>query len=167
MKKRKKIGKFVYEGLGFPIILKNVPMIKIRDIWTPDINYNLFQKQVLIALAHRSFPLTGNELQFVRKYFELTLQNFASQFGVTHVAVLKWEKRGEKIAKIQPATEMYIRLFILEKLDVSNEIFRSTFRSFDLHKIAQIQKKQERENKSDFLHGIFSQRGSPTIRATI
>lgn len=163
MKERKRVAKFVYEGLGFPILLMNVPMIKVFDIWTPDIDYNLFQKQVLIALAHRSFPFTGDELRFIRTYFELTFQRFASQFGVTHAAVMKWENRKEKIAKIQPSTEMCIRLFILEKLGVSNDRFRSIFRTFDLSKIAAIQKTKEKESRSDFLQGIFNQRGQSKV----
>ena len=167
MKERKTSQKFVYEGLGFPILLLNVPMIKVFDVWTPDIDYNLFQKQVLIALAHRPFPFTGDELRFIRTYFELTFQKFASQFGMTHAAGIKWENRKKRIAKILPSTELCIRLFILEKLDVSNDLFRSIFRTFDLSKIAAIQKSREIENRSDYLQGIFDQRGkSKVVRAT-
>jgi DNA-binding transcriptional regulator YiaG len=167
VKERKRVAVFVYEGLGFPISLHNVPMVKVRGIWTPDIDYNQFQKQVLIALAHRPFPLTGDELQFIRNYFGLTLQAFALQFGISHVAVMKWERRKEKIAKIQPSTEMCVRLFILEKLNVSNDLFRSIFRSFDLSKIALIQKRKEREGRSDQLQGVFSPRGPSRVRIAV
>ncbi len=93
--------------------------------------------------------------------FEMKLQNFASQFGVTHAAVIKWENRRDKIAKIQPTTETCIRLFILEKLDIPNNEFRSIFRSFDLSKIAAIQKSREKETKSDFLEAVYKPRGYP------
>ena len=34
----KKVQKrFVYEGFGFPVLFLNVPMIKIRGNWTPDV----------------------------------------------------------------------------------------------------------------------------------
>ena len=167
VKERKRVRKFVYEGLGFPISLINVPMVKVRGIWTPDINYALFQKQVLIALAYRLFPLTGNELQFIRKYFELPRQDFALQFGGTHTAVIKWENRKEKIAKIPPSIEICIRLFILEKLDISDQYFRAIVRAFDLPKIAEIQKHKEKEGRSDLLQGIFKQSGRYEVRAAI
>lgn len=158
--------RYLYKGLGFPIYLISVPMIKIHGIWTPDIDYNVLQKEVLIALATRPFPLTGDQLQFIRKYFEMKLQNFASQFGITHAAIIKWENRRDRIAKILPSTEICIRLFILEKLDVPNKEFRSIFRSFDLSKIAEIQKRREKETRSDFLEGIYKQR-RPDFRLAV
>ncbi len=167
MNERKIVDKYLYRGLGFPIFLIDVPMIKMQGIWTPDIDYNQFQKEILIALATRPFPLTGDQLHFIRTYFEMKLQNFATQFGVTHAAVIKWENRREKIAKIQPTTEVCIRLFILEKLKVSNEEFRKVFRSMDLGKIADIQKRRETETKSDRLEGIFKERGRPQIRIAV
>lgn len=132
----KKVKRFIYEGLGFPIALENVSLVKKRGIWTPAVNYNKLQKAVLIALAHKLVALTGNEVHFIRSYFEMTLEHFGSHFGVSHVAVLTWEKMGDKPAKINPSTELCIRLFILEKLNSNNQIFREAFREFDFEAIA-------------------------------
>ncbi len=132
----KKAKKFIYEGLGFPIVLVNVPLVKKRGIWTPAIDYNKLQKQVLLALSHKPVSLTGNEVHFIRAYFEMTLENFGKQFGITHAAVLNWEKARNKAAKINPTTELCIRLLILEKLKISNQIFRDAFREFDMQGIA-------------------------------
>ncbi len=132
----KRVKKFIYEGLGFPVALVNVPLVKKREIWTPAIDYNKLQKQVLLALTHKPVSLTGNEVHFIRTYFELTLENFGKHFGVTHVAVLTWEKMGDKPAKINPTTELCLRLFILEKLGMNNQVFREAFREFDIEGIA-------------------------------
>lgn len=132
----KKVKRFIYAGLGFPIALINISLVKKRGVWTPAVNYNKLQKAVLLALANKPFALTGNEIHFIRTYFEMTLENFGSHFGVTHVAVLTWEKMGDKPAKINPTTELCIRLFILEKLNSSNQIFREAFREFDFEAIA-------------------------------
>jgi len=132
----KKIKRFVYEGLGFPAILFNVRMVKVRDIWTPAIDYNRLQKETLLALCHKPSAFTGNEIHFIRAYFEMTLENFGKQFGMSHVAILKWEKAKNKSAKISPTTELYIRLFILEKLESNNQTFRDAFREFNIQKIA-------------------------------
>lgn len=129
---KKNIAKeFLYEGFGFPILLLNVPIREIRGVEVPDINYNNLQKTTLEELTRKPSPLTGNEVRFIRQYFELTLKDFAKRFGVTHPAVLKWEKSKNNVAKIMPSTELYIRLFILESLKANNEVFRNTFNIFD------------------------------------
>jgi hypothetical protein len=107
---------FVDYGFGFPVNLKNVPMVKVRGHWTPNINYNVLTKAVLIALAHKVSRLTGDEVKFIRNHFEMTLEDFAKRFSVTHVAVLKWEKSGEKSTSMNWSTEKDMRLYILHKL---------------------------------------------------
>lgn len=129
--KRQIAKRFLYDGLGFPILLVDVPVREIRGVVVPDINYNTLQKSVLEKLTLQPFPLTGNQVRFIRQYLGLTLKAFAEHFGVTHPAVMKWEKAKNKIAKITPSTELYIRLFILEFLKVNNEKFRNTFNVFD------------------------------------
>jgi hypothetical protein len=149
--KTKKAKKFMYEGLGFPLVLFNVRLIKVRDTWTPAIDYNKLQKDVLIALCHKPRALTGNEIHFIRSYFEMTLESFGQHFGVSHAAILKWEKAQNRSAKISPTTELYIRLFILEKLDTNNQIFRDAFREFNIQKIGKKQSNVPRP-----LHLIFN-----------
>ena len=132
----KKVKKYIYEGLGFPVLLINVTLVKKRGVWTPLIDYNKLQKEVVLALSHKPVALAGYEVHFIRTYFEMTLENFGKQFGVTHVAVLTWEKTKNKPAKINLTTELCLRLFILEKLGINNQIFRETFREFDFEAIA-------------------------------
>ncbi|MBS0603733.1 MAG: hypothetical protein JSS60_01710 [Verrucomicrobia bacterium] len=136
----KRVKRFTYEGLGFPIVLINVPLVKKRDVWTPAIDYNKLQKGVLLALTQKPIALTGNEVHFIRTYFEMTLESFGKYFGVTHVAVLTWEKMGNKLAKINPTTDLWIRLFILDKLNQNNKIFRDAFREFNIADIAKASK---------------------------
>lgn len=132
--KEDKVEKFVYEGFGFPVILLNVPLKKIRGIEVPDINYNALQLILLDLLSHKPFPLTGNEIRFIRQSLKMTLAEFAKHFSVTHAAVIKWEKSKDQFAKITPSTELYIRLYNLERLKVSNEKFRNTFVALDRNK---------------------------------
>ncbi len=136
----KKAKRFIYEGLGFPIVLVNVPLVLKRGVWTPAIDYNKLQKEVLVALAHKPIALTGNEIHFIRAFFELTLVSFGKHFGVTHAAVLTWEKMGNRLGKINPTTELCIRLFILEQLKMSNQVFRDAFREFNIEGIAKAYK---------------------------
>ncbi len=56
----------LYEGLGFPIVLKNVPMIELRGVWTLDVDLNILQKAASLALAHHLTDLTGNQVRYIR-----------------------------------------------------------------------------------------------------
>lgn len=106
----------VDHGFGFPVKLLNVSMVKIRGEWTPEINYNLLAEIVLRELCEKDGRLTGNEIRFIRQHFEMTLQQFAKRFGVTHPGVLKWETLKNKPTGMNWATEKDIRLFALLKL---------------------------------------------------
>ena len=80
-------------------------------------NYNRYQEVVLNSLAYRPVKLTGSEIKFIRKYFQMTVRDFAKRFSVKHPAVVKWEKTKDKFTKMDWATEKDIRLFILDKLN--------------------------------------------------
>ncbi len=112
----KKVKKtFMDEGFGFTVRLHNVPMVKVRGTWTPDINYNQLAKVVLLALCHKPARLTGAEVRFVRQQLDMTLQAFADRFCVSHPAVIKWEKAEGKPTSMAWTTEKDLRLFILSK----------------------------------------------------
>jgi len=118
MTRQSKIQKtFIDCGFGFPVKLTNVPMIKIRDSWTPDIDYARLAKGVLLALSKKLVRLTGNEVRFIRQHFEMTLENFAKRFAVSHPAVIKWERAGDEPTSMNWSTEKDLRLFILFKLN--------------------------------------------------
>lgn len=102
-KVQKIVKHFIYEGLGFPVHLRDVPMMKTRGQWTPDIDYNQLQQDVLVSLAKKDSPLTGNEIRFIRKFFRKTLEMFGQEFGVSQTAVMDWEKQENSPIKINPA----------------------------------------------------------------
>ena len=113
---RKIQKQFIDHGCGFPVVLINVPMIKIRGEWIPDIDYNILEKSILIDLCHKTFKLTGNEIRFIRIYFEMTLQAFAKRFGVQHPTVIKWENFKDIPTNMSVGTEKDIRLFVIKEL---------------------------------------------------
>lgn len=116
MKNRKIIKEFIDYGCGFPVIFRNLPMIKIQDKWVPDINYNDLEKTILLLLCHKPFRLTGSEIRFIRLYFEMTLQEFAKRFGVQHPTVIKWENFKDDSTNMSLGTEKDIRLFIINHI---------------------------------------------------
>ena len=103
-------------GFGFPVRLSHVPMIEVRGEWVPKLDYNKLAEQVLMLLSRLARPLTGHEVRFVRQHFNLTTTRFGAQFGLSHVAVLNWEKKGDKATDMQWSNEKDLRLFIQTKL---------------------------------------------------
>lgn len=114
----------IFEGLGFPIRLVNAPTKKVFGEWVLDIDLNHLQIVALHMLARKPSRLTAQEMYFIRSYLELSTHTFAKMCGVTHLAVLKWEN-GK--TKMNPATEIYIRLYILSYLKVTAKEFQKTF----------------------------------------
>src|SRR5258708_23813520 len=110
---RKRQPSFVYEGFGFPVVLLNVPMVRSRGVWTPDIDYQKLARNVLRRLALHPTRLTGQEIRFIRHSMDLTLEEFAHRFGVTHPAVVQWEQCGAKATRMAWALEKDIRLEII------------------------------------------------------
>jgi DNA-binding XRE family transcriptional regulator len=108
--KRKRQEMFVYRGFGFPVVLIQVPMMHVRGVWTPDVNFNNLSDRLLEALARKPVRLTGNEVRFIRQSLSMTLEQFAQRFGVTHPAVIKWERAGNRPTVMTWAVEKDIRL---------------------------------------------------------
>jgi hypothetical protein len=124
----KKQKRFVYDGFGFPVVLRNVMMIKVRGAWTPKVDYNALGRDVLMKLAHKPARLTGDEIRFIRYQFEMTLAQFGHRFSVSHAAVLKWEEAGDEATSMKWSVEKDIRLFILDELKVKDAVLAALYR---------------------------------------
>jgi DNA-binding transcriptional regulator YiaG len=135
--KDRKTKTFVYHGLGIPIKLINVPMRKIVGEWCIDINMNKLMLVVLQEIIHKPTALTGDELRYIRSHLEMTTTEFGKTFGVSHVAVLKWE--GEK-NNISPALELCIRLYVLNFLRAKDREFRALYNDINLQQLSKGQK---------------------------
>lgn len=133
----KKTKTVIFKGLGFPIKLINAPMKKMFGQWCVDLDLNKLMLVVLNALAHKPIPLTGDELRFIRSYLKMTLVEFGKAFGVSHVAVLKWEK-GEN--RISPSLELYIRLYVLDHLQAKDNAFRALYKEVSLEQLSKTPK---------------------------
>ncbi len=134
---------YLYEGLGFPIQLVNVPMVHVRGEFILDINFNHLQKAVLLHLCYKKTPLTGNEVKFIRKYFSLNKTAFGCLFGYSHSAVLKWENQGNYIARIAPTTEIYLRLYVLNFLGRESADFKELYEEIRIPQLAEYLKKSK------------------------
>jgi DNA-binding transcriptional regulator YiaG len=112
----KTADRYVDTSLGFPVTLVDVPMKEVRGDWIPDLYLNEFQQVVLWILAHMDAPMSGQQVRFVRHWMEKTQEAFADMHDVSHVAVSKWEAKGEQPTAMTKATEVLLRLNILTEL---------------------------------------------------
>jgi len=131
--KTRKTKTFVYRGFGFPITLIKAPMKKMLSGWVVDIDMQKLEEVVLFALIHKPASLTGNELRFMRKVLELNTTDFGRLLGVTHAAVVKWEN---ETTKINPSTEVLIRLRMLDHLSATSEEFKKVLQEIDVEALA-------------------------------
>jgi len=131
--KDRKTETFDFYGLGFPITLVKAPMRKVFGEWVIDIDMDKLQLAVLRALAYKPGPFTKDELKFIRAFLVMTTTEFGRIFGVSHVAVVKWEK-GQR--RITPAIEGYIRLYILDHLHAKDKEFRHLYNEISLEKLS-------------------------------
>lgn len=123
MKNRKK-KTFIFRGLGFPIKLINVPMRKMVGEWVLDIDFEKLERAVLECLIRKPAVLNGDELKFIRKFLNMTTVDFGKIFGVSHVAVVKWEHGKTQVSL---STDVCIRLYVLDHLNVKDKEFRKVY----------------------------------------
>ena len=98
----KKIVKdFVYMGFGFPVTLKSVTLFKSGGEWSPRIDLEKIGLRVFRDLAKRGGPYTGYEIFFIRAFLKLSKVDFGKKIGVSHAAVLGWEKKRDTVAPLQ------------------------------------------------------------------
>ena len=117
---------FIYNDLGFPILLINAPLRKVFGEWMLDLNLNKLQLSALNALIRKASPLKGAEMHFIRAFLEMTTAEFGKLFGVSHAAVVKWE---HDLVKINPATELCIRLYVADHLYTKDKEFRKLYQN--------------------------------------
>ena len=122
-----RVKEYVDHGFGFPVVLQHVTLVRVAGQWTPRINYHRLSEEVLLRLSDLKSRLTGNQVRFIRQHYELTLMQFAARFGVSHVAVIKWEKSGNRLTSMSWSIEKDIRLFIREQLSTAPKDFLSFY----------------------------------------
>jgi DNA-binding transcriptional regulator YiaG len=118
---------YLYNGLGFPIILKQADFKKIGGKWLLKLDVHKLADKVIKAIPSKPVGMTGAEIRFARTYFELSKRKFAEELNVSHTAVNKWEEADQEKAKIDPHTEIMLRSYIKLRLNQESD-FSNFFR---------------------------------------
>lgn len=114
--KTKTLKNYSYDGLGFPIKLQNVTMILVDGEWSPKIDVRKVAENAIRELPYQKERLSGNQIKFIRTYFEMSLRDFAAKVvNESHNAVAKWEKFGAEPTNMDENIESMLRLYIIDK----------------------------------------------------
>jgi len=101
-----------YMGFGFPILLVGVEAMKSDDGSSfLDIPHQKLARSLFLAVLLKPTHLTGAELKFLRKYLDLTQEQFAKLIGAkSHSNVAIWENKGQQPTGMIEQAEMIARL---------------------------------------------------------
>lgn len=116
--KTKKAKNFVYEGLGFPVLFKEVAVKEVLGEMVPDVNHRHLQDEAFRSLLTARFKLSGAHLNFVRHYMGLKQDDLAQRLGLSgHSMISKWEKKRTAATGMTSAMEAGIRMLMCEYLN--------------------------------------------------
>ncbi len=134
-----KIKKWIFNGFGFPIELKNVPAREIRGNLEPVINYKSLAKKVIseICSDENEAPLTGRQVFFLRNHLEMTIREFGEFTDSTHAAVKKWENCQDNPTMMSASAEKMLRLKVLERVGVEPAKFLEVFKRMEINREAE------------------------------
>lgn len=119
--KSKVIKEFRYEGLGFPIILKNVSMVFFDNAYHPQVNVKEVANTVINSLVSQKSRLTGNQIKFIRSYFDMSLREFAKVVNESHMAVKKWEDFKDEATNMDRNIEIMLRLYVYDRIVIKTK----------------------------------------------
>ena len=114
---------YIYNGLGFPVLLKTAEFNFVGKKWLLKIDVKKVSEVVIKALPTKPVGLTGAEIKFARTYFELSKRKLAEELNVSHTAVNKWEESDQEKAKMDFHMEIFFRTYIKLKLNEDGDFF--------------------------------------------
>lgn len=111
---KKIVAHYTYKGLGFPVELHNVEMVRFKGELHPKIDVRKVSDFVIKSLVTQKERLTGNQIKFIRTYFSMSLREFSKVVNESHMAVKKWEDFGNAATNMDRNIEIMLRLHIYD-----------------------------------------------------
>jgi DNA-binding XRE family transcriptional regulator len=116
MKKIKKIVEsYPYEDLGFPVLLKDVLIVKDRDYEYALINHRSVMNSAAFGLVMKHEALDGQRLKFLRRFINYSLDDLSKLTGIAKTTLHAWEKESDESLEIP---DEKLKLIFLKVRDV-------------------------------------------------
>lgn len=116
---------FVWEGLGFPLKLVNVPMRNVWGEWMMHVNMEVLKRTVAFLLVHTTLQWSGAQLRFMLKYLGLK-QRDTSRILFKSDSAFSAYCTEDRIPS--QGAEMMMRLYFISLLKVSDPEFKDFFK---------------------------------------
>ena len=98
-------------ALGFPIIILNPKFKLMAGEKVLDVDFDKVSQEVFPLVIRKKGRLTGGEIRFLRNYLGMNQSDFAEIMGLSdHSTISRWEKKSDKITKMDIHTESIIRM---------------------------------------------------------
>ena len=115
------MARVMFEELGFPIVLVNPPMIRVRGVRVPDVNMRDLQVAVSRQLVTKPARLTGAEVRFIRKHYRLRQADLARVLNMAnHSVVSQWEGREDEPSGMEYNTEVVLRVWMVAREGIAD-----------------------------------------------
>lgn len=115
--------KLMWDGFGFPMVIIGPKWRTNAQGYTIlDIDIQMLSEAVRDALLLQPYPLTGKQVTFLRKHFEMTLEEFGKLVEKSHAGVKYWEGKNNSPAGMDVNAELLLRLRLAKK--VHNTLFQ-------------------------------------------
>ena len=112
-----------YDGLGFPVLLRNVEVRLVMGEEQPVINHLELEAKAFETLMLSTNRLTGAQLCFVRGHMKKTQREFAKMLGLSgHGRVSQWESQKNAAAIKNPAQELIVRMYMAQHINQIDHI---------------------------------------------
>ena len=95
------VAEYTYSELGFPIVLRDVVIVEDRGYEYPLINHNGVMFQAAYSLVTEHQKLDGARLHFIRRFMNLSLDQFSEVVGdISKSTLHKWEGEKNKVCDL-------------------------------------------------------------------
>lgn len=118
---KKIIKNYIYTGLGYPIELHDVEVVQFENESYPKIDIKEISDLAIKSLISQNSRFTGNQIKFIRAYFDMSLREFSTIVNESHMAVKKWEDFKDKPTNMDRNIEIMLRLHIFNKVFINTK----------------------------------------------
>ena len=115
----------------------NVFWKKVLGHWYLDVSLNRLQKIALQQLLRKEAALNGRELQFIRKFLEMSKAKFGRVFAMNAEVVEQWENEDVQLPWWREAN---IRLYAMNRVCGDDREFRKFFTDMNIRLISRRRK---------------------------
>ena len=104
---------YVWEDVDFPVTLRNVELIRCDRCGNADVvipKMGQLMRTLALAVVSKPYRLRGEEVRFLRKYLNMTGEEFSKLLTIDKTTLSKWENNADPVGE---QSDRLIRTIVL------------------------------------------------------